>query len=56
MGANSFLNEMTKVYMGDNNENVRVASPEIVPVHTKCKLANDSVWSYTAMFAQTCIP
>ena len=33
LGANSFLEEMTTVYMGGNNENDRVASPESVPIH-----------------------
>ena len=35
MGANSFLYEMTSIYMGCNNENDRVASPENVPIHLK---------------------
>ena len=30
MGANSFLYEMTPIYLGANNENDRVASPESV--------------------------
>ena len=33
MGANSFLYEMTLIYMGGNNENGRAASPESVPIH-----------------------
>ena len=33
MGANSFFYEMTPIYMGGNNENDRVASPESVPFH-----------------------
>ena len=33
MGANSFLYEMTPVYMGGNNENDRVASPESLLIH-----------------------
>ena len=32
-GANSFLYEMTPIYMGDINENDRVASPESIPIH-----------------------
>ena len=31
-GANSFLYEMTPIYMGGNNENDEVASPESVTV------------------------
>ena len=31
MGANSLFYEMTPIYMGGNNENDRVASPESVP-------------------------
>ena len=33
MGANSFLHEMTPIYMGGNNENDRVASPESISSH-----------------------
>ena len=33
MGANSIHYEMTSNYIGDNNENDRVASPESVPIH-----------------------
>ena len=33
MGTNSFLYEMTPIYVGDNNENDRVASPESVHIH-----------------------
>ena len=35
MGANSFLNEMAPVYMGGNNENERVSSPENVYIYHK---------------------
>ena len=35
MGINSFLNEMTTIYMGGNSENDRVASPVTVPIHLK---------------------
>ena len=35
MGANSFLYEMTPIYMGGNNENDRVASLESVPIQHK---------------------
>ena len=37
MGANSFLYEMTPIYMGGNNENDRVACLESVPIHLKMK-------------------
>ena len=33
MGANSFLNEMTPIYMGGNIENDRVVSIESIPIH-----------------------
>ena len=37
---------MTSIYMGDNNENDTVASPESVPIHLKglalCILSDDS--------------
>ena len=33
MGGKSFLYEMTPIYIGGNNENDRVASPESVPIH-----------------------
>ena len=33
MGADSFLYEMTPIYMGGNNENDRVAFPESIPIH-----------------------
>ena len=33
MGANSFLFEMTRIFMGGNNKNDKVASPESVPIH-----------------------
>ena len=41
-GANYFLYEVTPIYMGGNNENDRVASPESVSIHLK-------VYGYTAM-------
>ena len=37
MGANSFLNEMTLIDMGDYHENDRVSFPESVPIHFKGK-------------------
>ena len=33
MGANSFFYETTPIYLGGNDENDRVASPESVPIH-----------------------
>ena len=35
MGVNSFLFEMISIYLGSNNENDRVASPESVPICLK---------------------
>ena len=35
IGANSFLYEMTQLYIGGTNENDRVASPESVLIHLK---------------------
>ena len=35
MGANSFPYEVIPIYMGGNNENDRVDSPESVPIHLK---------------------
>ena len=35
MGANSFFYEKTPIYMGGNNENDRVASPESIPIQLK---------------------
>ena len=35
MSKNSFLYDMTPVYMGGNNENDRVASPESRAIHLK---------------------
>ena len=37
MGANSFLYERTPIYMGGNNDNHRLASPESVPIHLNIK-------------------
>ena len=33
IGANSFLYEMTPIYIRGNNENDRAASPEIINIH-----------------------
>ena len=35
MGGNSFLYEKNPIYMGSNNENDRVTSPESVPIQLK---------------------
>ena len=35
MGANSYIDDMTPIYMGGNNENNRVVRPETVPIHLK---------------------
>ena len=35
VGANSFLYEMTPIYMGGNYKNDKVASPESVPIYLK---------------------
>ena len=36
--TNPFIYKMTPIYMGGNNENDRVASPESVLIHLKCSL------------------
>ena len=36
MGANSYLYEMTQIYIGGKDENDRVASPESVPIQLQC--------------------
>ena len=51
MWANPFLYKMTLIYMGDNNENDRVASPESVSIHLK-STAND-VWNVTSFYEQS---
>ena len=41
MGAKSFLYEMTPFYMGGNNENNRVASPESVLIHLNFEISKE---------------
>ena len=38
MGANSFLYEMTSIYMGGNNGNEKIASSESIPIHLKTQV------------------
>ena len=40
MGANSFLYEITPVYMGGNTESDRVSFPESIPFHLSRKVYN----------------
>ena len=38
MGANFFLYVVTSIFMGGNNENDRVASPESLPIYLKSQV------------------
>ena len=50
MGANSFLHEMTPIYMGGHNENGRVASLESVPIHLKVCLVDTEKQFFTSSY------